>query len=169
MRRVADYCVEEAQKAQNKVNGVYTPQLDGLRNEIKRLQDAGVDPNRYVVEFEGQFVPITYKASIVMRRYNNELSHVLKKAEGCVKNIAPVQAATDLTVLYLTSGLSMVLPERMTHIDTGQIIHGNKPFGGDGAFIPKMRDDMLDALNIGGDVRTVIVDPLKALRGLFRM
>jgi hypothetical protein len=37
--------------------------------------------------------------------------------------------------------------------------------GGPGALLPKLREDILKGLNIGGDVACFIRDPLRAIKG----
>lgn len=61
-------------------------------------------------------------------------------------------AIAMLPLILLTGNLAMA------HVDLGEVYKG-KVFGGDDAFVPKVRDDILDDLHIGGDVGKFIRDP----------
>jgi hypothetical protein len=77
-----------------------------------------------------------------------------------------MQDVTDAGVTIALLGLNKLLPERMTHIEIGEILAG-KPLGGDGALIPHFRDQLLGVFNIKpqskGFVESIIVDPWKTL------
>ncbi len=77
----------------------------------------------------------------------------------------PFQDATDAAVTIATGGLNKLLPERMTHIEIGEILAG-KPLGGDGGLVPHFRDQLLGALKLsphdGGFGMKLPVDPLHA-------
>ena len=79
-----------------------------------------------------------------------------------------MQDVTDAGVTIATLGLNKLLPERMTHIEIGEILAG-KPLGGDGALIPHFRDQMLGVFHIDphdkGFVTSIIVDPINTILG----
>ena len=139
------YCEDQYGEAISQVKATYAPELERLQKEIKRIQDAGLDPNKYVVKFEGHHVSITYKYGVLFGRYQSGAAHAAGSAEGCMKTVAPAQLAADLGVILGTGGLSLILPDRMTSIDMGEILNG-KPLGGDSAFIPKLRNDLVKGL-----------------------
>jgi hypothetical protein len=144
------YCEQQYSSRIGAVQAKFRPELLSLEAEIKRLRAASVDPTRYVVEFEGKWVPITYKFGMLFDRFEKESANASGKAEGCEKAVAPAQLAADIGVLLATNGLSLILPDRVTHIDMGQVING-KPFGDDNAFVPKFRDDVIGVIT--GDRR----------------
>lgn len=79
----------------------------------------------------------------------------------------PLQSTVDLSIIYATNGLALLLPPQVYHIDVATIMAG-KPLGGDAALIPKARDDILNALHVGGTVRDIIVDPRKSVEDLLK-
>ncbi|OUS09246.1 hypothetical protein A9Q90_03790 [Gammaproteobacteria bacterium 54_18_T64] len=160
------YCEGEYSKEIYKVKATYMPALQDLQKEIKRIQDAGLDPSKYVVDFEGEFVPITYKYGVLFNRYQTGAAHAAGSAEGCMDSVAPAQLAADLGVILGTGGLSLILPERMTRIDMGEVLNG-KPFGDDSAAIPKFRDDAFKVIGVDpespGTIGNIIKDPWKCV------
>lgn len=82
--------------------------------------------------------------------------------KGCLAAVTPVNTVVNFAIqgaaLVATAGMSAVLPEKTLYVDIGEVLHG-KPLGGDGALVPKARDDVLEALGIGGDAEKIIKDP----------
>jgi hypothetical protein len=86
-------------------------------------------------------------------------------ADKCSSGLKPLQDLTDASVTFATGGLNKVLPERMTHIEIGEILAG-KPFGGDGGVVPHFREQVFAMLHLDHDrgfVTTLIRDPLHAI------
>jgi hypothetical protein len=164
----ATYCENKYANEIQKAKAAHVPALEQLQAEIKRVQDAGLDPHKYVVEFDGQWVPLTYKYAVLYKRYETAATHAAGSAAGCAKAVAPAQLAADLGVIIGTAGTSLLLPERMPHIDMGEILHG-KPFGGDSALIPKAREDLIEFVsghkNDNGEIAVIIRDPIKCTVG----
>lgn len=102
-------------------------------SEIKRVQDAGLDPNRYIVERYGEGLSLTH-CKRFCQRLGQECGHL-----G-------------------SSGLAMLLPDRMTNVDVGEIAPG-KPFGSNSAIVPQVRELVLDGDN--GTIANIIRDPWK--------
>jgi|GEM_PF-5749262 len=158
------YCITEFEKASSNIQAKYRPELDATLAEIKRIQDIGLDPNRYVVDFEGKLVPLTVKASTLYDRYSNELSTERGRAEGCIGTSAPAQMLVDIGKIYGTGGLSILLPKNMTNVDASAILNGY-PLGGQGAVIPTIREKILNGDR--GDVANFVRDPVGSLKKLF--
>lgn len=162
------YCEDQYHNRIQAVSSSHVPGLEALRAEIKRIQDAGLDPSKYLVEFEGQHVPMTYKFAVLFDRYQSAANGAAGKAQGCAAAVAPAQLAANIGVVWATGGLSLLLPERMTRIDVGEILHG-KPLGGDNALIPKAREDLLRAItgreHDNGEISKIIRDPIKCTVG----
>jgi hypothetical protein len=162
------YCENQYGDSITKATNAYAPTLESLRAEIKRVQDAGLDPTKYVTEFEGQYVPLTYKFAVLVTRYKTEANRARGEAQGCASAVAPAQTAVDIATTVGTGGLSLVLPYQVTHIDVGEILHG-KPLGGDSALVPKAREDILRAItghdNDQGEISKIIRDPIKCTVG----
>ena len=114
------------------------------------VKEAGLDPARYVVLFEGEEVTLVQKANNLVVRYRSEMAQAAGEEEGCASAVAPadtvVNGAVKAYAIWATYGLALLLPDRMTNIDVGEIMHG-KPLGGDGALIPHAREQLLNGDN----------------------
>jgi len=97
-----------------------------------------------------------------MVRYRSELAKAAGEAEGCASAVAPadtvVNGAVKAYTIWATYGLALLLPDRMTNIDVGEIMHG-KPLGGDGALIPHFREQLLNGDT--GTLANIIRDPIR--------
>ena len=51
----------------------------------------------------------------------------------CKDGQKPAQTAIDLGVVYATSGLALLLPPKMWHVDVGDVL--KNPMGGDCSFV----------------------------------
>jgi hypothetical protein len=92
---------------------------------------------------------------------------------GCVEAVKPANQAVNTVIQVLailsTGGASLALPPKSLYVDMGQVLNGY-PFGGNAALIPKARDDVLNALGIGGtnnEIGKVIRDPGRVVRCWF--
>lgn len=156
-------CLNDYQKKVSEIQAAQDPELTATAAEIKRLQDAGFDPEKYIVDFEGKLVPIVVKFYYLAERKSQAIEGANQVAENCAKEVAPYRAIADLLIIYETMGLSLLLPDEMTRIDFAEVLKNGKPFGGDDAVLPKAREVVLDNLGVGGDVRKVIEDPKQIL------
>jgi hypothetical protein len=158
------YCEDQYNDATGRAKGAFVARLDATAAQIKRVQDAGLDPNKYVEEFEGKLVPLTYKYSVIYDRLKSEVDKASGELTGCAKAVAPAQSIIDIATLPL----GIILPERMVHIDAGEILNGY-PLGSSSAFIPKAREDILRMItghdNDNGEVSKIIRDPIKCTIG----
>ncbi|MER8563203.1 hypothetical protein [Mesorhizobium sp. M0578] len=106
--QAADYCTNKYAASASATQAKFDPLLTSVYAEIKRVQEAGLDP--------------------------------------AIKTYA----------IWATYGLALLLPDRMTNVDVGEIAHG-KPFGGDHAIAPEVREFIL-----GGDrgtIANIVRDP----------
>ncbi len=74
------------------------------------------------------------------------------------------QLIVDGAVAWFTDGLSLFAPGKSLHVDAGELLNGY-PLGGPNAFVPSLRDHVLDALGVGGannDLAKVLRDPVHA-------
>lgn len=122
-----------------------TERSESNKRQRSELEQQGYANNDRIVELRDE-VPIELQG----------------KMRGCLQAVKPANTLVNFAIqgyaLAATGGLSLLLPEKTLYVDMGEVLHG-KPLGGDGALIPKARDDALDALGIGGDARIIIEDP----------
>ncbi|KLO56801.1 hypothetical protein AA671_25370 [Delftia tsuruhatensis] len=92
--------------------------------------------------------------------------------EDCDKEAVPNWVGDSQKVSDIALGIAMLPMILLTgnlaaaHVDLGEVYKG-RPLGGDNAFIPKVRDDVLDFLQIGGDMRKLIGDPVNTTTAFF--
>lgn len=141
-------CANDYQKAVADISAKSDPAIKETADKIKELQKLNLDPNRYIVNFEGKDVPITVKLYALASRKLEAKQNEQKSAEKCAKDVMPLRQASDLAAIYYTYGLSLLLPPETTRVDWAEIIKNGKPLGGDQALIPKARDDLLDAVGL---------------------
>jgi hypothetical protein len=163
----ADKCDEASSSAKQNVDQIYLPKVDLWIKVSKALKDKGLDPRKYPVIMPDGSVELLDLLDVVeklIKQRADAYSQIQTAGDDCNKGIAPYQKALDIAVFFSTGGLSAILPPSMTKIDASQILSGT-PLGGPGALIPKLREDILNGLGIGGDVACGIRDPLKFIRG----
>ena len=163
----ADKCVEAGDKGYQQINSVYDPKLDLFMKISGALKEKGFDPKRYpYVTPQGGVEPVDLVELVTKLAIQKASGYkqVAQAVDECNKGFAVPQKITDAAVFFATGGLSAVLPDRMTHVDVSQLLSGT-PFGGPNALIPKLRDDVLNGLGIGGDVACIIRDPKKIFGG----
>ncbi|WP_338834462.1 hypothetical protein [Bradyrhizobium septentrionale] len=163
----ADKCVEAGDKGYQQINTVYDPKLQLFMKISGALKEKGFDPKRYpYVTPQGGVEPVDLVDLVTKLAIQKSSGYkqVAKAVDECNKGFAVPQKITDAAVFFATGGLSAVLPARLTHVDVSQLL-SNTPFGGPDALIPKLRDDVLNGLGIGGDVACIIRDPKKVFGG----
>jgi hypothetical protein len=163
----ADKCDEASASAQSNVDQIYVPKIDLWIKVSKALQDKGLDPRKYPVVMPDGSVEILDLIDVVDKLAKQRVEayqQITTATNDCNNNIQPYQKILDVAVTFVTGGLSSVLPPAMSKVDASQILSGY-PLGGAGALIPKLREDLLKGLGVGGDLGCLIRDPLRAARG----
>lgn len=163
----SDKCEHAVSSATMNVDQVYLPKIDLWIKVAKALADKGLDPRKYPIVMPDATVEIMDLYDVIEKlgKQRVEAYRQIKSAEGdCEKAIKPYQDILNVAVFFSTGGLSAVLPPALTKVDASQILSGH-PLGGPGALIPKLREDILKGLGIGGDLACLIRDPLRAIRG----
>ena len=155
-----------------KVEEFFTPRIAETQALIDAELAAGRNPEQY--EIQGGMVTINLRKLLQKIKDMKELG--MKNAElhesACDEDAVPnwIGDATKVTDIALgIAMLPMILLTgnlAMSHVDLGEVYKG-KVFGGNNAFVPKVRDDILDALHIGGDVRKFINDPFNETNNFF--
>jgi hypothetical protein len=162
-----DVCVNAGNKGYDQINNVYDPKIDLFLKISGALKAKGFDPTRYpYITPEGNVEPVDLADLVTKLAIQKSVAYkkVSDAVSDCNKGFETPQKVVDAAVFFATGGLSAVLPARMTHIDVSQLLSGT-PFGGPNALIPKLRDDALNGLGIGGDVACIIRDPKKIFGG----
>lgn len=163
----ADLCRDASAQGKSTIDAAYLPKIDLWIKVSKAMKDKGLDPRKYPIIMPDGSIEVLDLIDVVEKLAKQRAegySQIASAESGCEKKIEPYQKAVDIGVFFATGGLSTVLPPTMTHVDASQILSGH-PLGGPGALLPKLRDDLLKGLGVGGDVGCFIRDPLRALKG----
>jgi hypothetical protein len=163
----ADVCEEAGAKGFAQIDNVYDPKLQLFMKISGALKEKGFDPKRYpYVTPQGDVEPVDL-TDLVTKLALAKASAYKKVADSvndCNKGFETPQKVVDAAVFFATGGLSAVLPARLTHIDASELLKGTI-FSDPNALIPKLRDQVLNGLGIGGDVACIIRDPKKIFGG----
>lgn len=160
-------CADYGNTIRAKVEEFYAPRIATTQSMIDAERAAGRDPTQYSMQ-DGM---VTVNLVVLLERIQKMKAQGLESAaaheSACDTTAVPNWIGDAQKVSDIAMGIAMLplifLTGNMAaaHIDLGEIYNG-KVFGGDNAFLPKIRDDVLDFLQIGGDVRKLINDPFKS-------
>lgn len=162
-------CAEYGNAIRAKVDEFYAPRIAEVQKMIDEEKAAGRDPR--AKEIQGGVATINLEKLLekVNAMRGEALNSASQHENACDKEAVPnwigdAQRVAD-TALTIAMLPLVLLTGNMAaaHVDLGEVFKG-RPLGGENAFIPKARADILDALQIHGDVRAFIMDPFNQAR-----
>ena len=166
-------CENEKSAAVAAVDSTYSGTISEMEKRINEASAKGVDPNKFpYFDDTGtlRFANLNNaKNDLITQRGVDRKAVTDKVHDECNKDLQPIQDIVSASIAVATLGISEVIPKHFTHVDVSQIATG-KPLGGDSAFVPKLRDDVLDAIGIGGknnEIGKVVRDPVRVIRCIF--
>jgi hypothetical protein len=162
-----DKCEQAGSSGYQQIDSVYDPKIQLFMKVSGALKTKGFDPKRYpYVTPTGDVEPVDLVELLTNLVHQKAKGYVDVRdaVDSCNNGFKTPQKIVDVATFIVTGGLSAVLPERMSHVDFSRLTSGT-PFGGPNALIPKLRDDALNGLGIGGDVACIIRDPKKIFGG----
>lgn len=165
-------CSAYGDKIRESVAAFYNPRITALQKIIDDEVNAGRDPTQYTIE-DGAVIMNLPKLLLSLEKMKETGNEKASQAESsCDAEAVPDWIGDANKVSDIAMGIAMLPFILLTgnlaaaHIDFAEIYHGT-PFGGKNALIPKMRDDVLDFLQISGDVRKFINDPFNSTTDFF--
>lgn len=163
MSTTVGQCGEVYSINEKRIEDFYKPRRKVITDLIKKVKAEGGDPTKYSPA-EG----VTIDLHILLKNIDKAKADATKSAEGerakCEGGAVPnwvgdAQMVADVATMIAAAPFILLTKNlAAAHIDLGEIYKG-KPLGGDNALIPKARDDVLDALGIGGEVAKVLKQP----------
>lgn len=159
-------CDDARKTGTDKINAAYTPLIDEIARIIKNMQNKGLDPRKYYDPAKDQIIDLVAFLADLGASRDKQLNDLNAKVDkDCVQTQEFLQSIVDLAVLYITDGLSAVLPKHMTHVDIGEILAG-KPLGGDNSVFNQVRGGILNGMGLGenNDLRKVVQDPVNTVK-----
>lgn len=158
---------DDARKAgTDKIIAAYSPLIDEIARIIKNMQNKELDPHKYYDPVKDQIIDLVALLADLGTTRDEQLGKLNAKVDkDCVQIQEFIQTIVDLSVLYITEGLSAVLPRHMTHVDVGEILAG-KPLGGDNSVFNQVRGGIFNAMGLGenNDLRKITVDPINTVK-----
>jgi hypothetical protein len=90
-----DYCTKQYSASAAATQAQYSPQVEAVYAEIKKVQDAGLDPAHYLVQFDGELVTLVHKANNLVVRYRAAMAEASGEAKGCAAVVAPANMVVN--------------------------------------------------------------------------
>lgn len=165
-------CANYGNVIRQKVDEFFEPRIRETQNLIDSERAAGRDPANYQIQGGIATVNLIKLLEYINQSKGQGYDAASKKEQECDAGAVPNWIGDAQKVSDIALGIAMLPIILLTgnlaaaHIDLGEIYKG-KPLGGDNAFVPKVRDDVLDFLQIHGDVRKFINDPFNVTQDFF--
>jgi hypothetical protein len=161
------FCDAQVASYRGELDAKVSPVIGEIDKNIDGLRKGGNNPDNIAIKTQdGSFVTLPQLRDRILSQKAEASREIDEAANKCTSDLKPLQDVTDAGVTIATGGLNKLLPERMTHIEIGEILNG-RPFGGDGGLVPHFRDQLLGVFKIDphnkGFGVGLIVDPWKTL------
>ena len=162
-----NFCDAQVASYRGELEAKTAPVFAEINKGIDDIRKNGGDPDKIGIKMaDGTFKTLPEMLRMLTAQKGDVSKEIDDAADKCSNELKPLQDVTDAGVTIATLGLNKLLPERMTHIEIGEILAG-KPFGGDGGLVPHFRDQLLGAFHIDSHNKgfgvSIIVDPWKTL------
>jgi hypothetical protein len=165
------FCEAQVAPLNTQIDAKVQPALNEIDNGIADVRKAGRDPDSIAFKMpDGSFKTLPELRNLVLAQKAAAQGQLVKAIADCNKDLKPYQNTADALVAVATGGLNKLLPERMTHIDMGEILVAGKPLGGSGALIPHFREQLLGALGLAtdrGEVTKFLRNPWHSITNIF--
>ena len=157
-------CVAYGDAIRSKVAEFFGPRISELEKMIEEEKAAGRDPSHKEIQGGIAVIDLIKLLVAVNKMKEKGIATAETNQSACMAGAVPdwigdAQKVSDIALtiamlpfVLLTGNLAAA------HVDLGEVYRG-RPLGGDNALIPKARDDVLNALGIGGDVAKLLRDP----------
>lgn len=160
------FCDAKVAPYRGELSEKVTPIIAEIDMNIEEIRSRGSNPDNIAVKGQdGTFVTLPQLRDRILSQKTAASREIDDAANKCSSDLKPLQDVTDAGVTIATGGLNKLLPERMTHIEIGEILAG-KPLGGDGALVPNLREQIFAGLGLAKDngfVTTLVRDPIHAI------
>jgi hypothetical protein len=160
------FCDAKIAPYRGELDAKANPALAEIDNGIADIRKGGGDPDKIAVKMsDGSFKTLPELRNLLLTQKAAVSKEIDDAGAKCTSDLKPFQDTTDAAVTLATGGLNKLLPERMLHVEIGEILAG-KPLGGDGALVPHFREQVLGAIGLKNDrgfVTKLIRDPLHAI------
>ncbi len=104
-----------------------SPELTATVNQVRQLQQAGLDPNHYLVESSGGYTLLSMK----LHGLAETSAAALESSQSCSESMMRFRRVADVKMIYQHYGLTSILPPSMAKTDYYSVV-GGAPMPKDG-------------------------------------
>jgi hypothetical protein len=156
--RAQESCMQ-AHEAASANMASFDPLLAETVSEVKHVKDAGLDPNRYIVDYENVYVLLTVKLHALVEKAVSEEVSQSATSGACKPEVLPYRKMADVAMTYQHYGLGDLLPPEMARTNYLEVVKsGNVPTGSQ-AFMPQTSSENMQNMAIGGETAKMIKKP----------
>jgi hypothetical protein len=137
----------------------FNHELATTASEVKRVENAGLDPNRYIVDYDRFHVLLTVKFHSLAEKVVSATMTADDDASACKQDILPYLKMADVEMIYQHYGLDKLVPAEITRTDYVQVVKSGALPSGDAAAMPQDKPQPMQAMAIGGDTAMMIEKP----------
>ena len=165
-------CKAYGDKILENIEKFYNPRINETQKLIDTEKAAGRDPTMYSIQGGVALINLVLLLKKIYEMKDVSKIKAQEAQDKCDTVAVPDWIGDANKMSDIAMGIAMLpfilLTGNMAaaHVDLGEVYKG-KPLGGDDALIPKIRDDVLDFLQIHGDARIFINDPFNATNDFF--
>jgi hypothetical protein len=151
-------CVAHYQNARGSLES-FNHELASTANEVRRLENAGLDPNRYIVDYDRFHVLLTVKFHALAEKIVSQTMAADDDASACKQDVLPYLKMADVEMIYQHYGLDKLLPPEITRTDYVQVVRSGALPAGEAAPMPQGPGEPMQAMAIGGETAMMIEKP----------
>jgi len=155
----ANSACEKTYEAMQKTMAGFDPVLATTASDIKRTQQAGLDPNRYIVDYDGMLVQLTVKFHDMVEKVVSQSIATSGGSAACRQDLTPYLRMAELKAIYQNYGLTALVPPEMASTDYLQVLRGGQVPAANAAFMPAGNSMPMQQMAIGGMVAKMIKKP----------
>ena len=137
----------------------FDPVLATTASDIKRTRQAGLDPNRYIVDYDGMLVQLTVKFHDLAEKTVSKSIQAAGGSSACGGELAPYLSMAELKALYRNYGLTALVPPEMATADYVEVLKRGQTPVATKAFMPAAQPMPMQQMAIGGMMAKMIKKP----------
>lgn len=161
-------CSSWGREIRTQATEFYDHQIREAENLKQEAVDRGEDPNN--VSVQGGIAYINYSQLIdnTLAAKAAALNEADRRENDCLNEAAPDWMTDPQKIVDYAMAVALLPYVALTNnyaaakVDLNEVYKG-RTFGGENAVIPKVRDQVFNALGISGDVKNILSDPVNTV------
>lgn len=158
-------CRSFGQQIKENADKFYDPKIADTDKRIEEAKSAGKDPHSFEYANGIAKIDLVKLRQETVDAKGKAYLEAEERMNSCLGGATPdwlqdPQKITDFALaVAVLPYLAITQQYAAAKVDLGELYKG-RILGGDDAFIPKLRDDVLNGLGVGGDVKKFALDPV---------